>query len=108
VTVPLVLEPERLNQDGQRMNVIGRLKPGVSIAQAQADVASASVSVSVSLEPMRAASLPHERKFVLWLMLGVVAFVLLIATASVANLLRLRSEAGYQLRVSPSPRFPVE
>jgi len=108
VTVPLVLEPERLNQDGQRMNVIGRLKPGVSIAQAQADVASASVSVSVSLEPMQAASLPHERKFVLWLMLGVVAFVLLIATASVANLLRLRSEAGYQLRVSPSPRFPVE
>jgi putative ABC transport system permease protein len=108
VTVPLVLEPERLNQDGQRMNVIGRLKPGVSIAQAQADVARASVSVSVSLEPMQAASLPHERKFVLWLMLGVVAFVLLIATASVANLLRLRSEAGYQLRVSPSPRFPVE
>jgi putative ABC transport system permease protein len=108
VTVPLVLEPERLNQDGQRMNVIGRLKPGVSIAQAQADVARASVSVSVSLEPMQAASLPHERKFVLWLMLGVVAFVLLIATASVANLLRMRSEAGYQLRVSPSPRFPVE
>jgi putative ABC transport system permease protein len=108
VTVPLVLEPERLNQDGQRMNVIGRLKPGVSIAQAQADVARASVSVSVSLEPMQAASLPHERKFVLWLMLGVVAFVLLIATASVANLLRMRSEAGYQLRVSSSLRFPVE
>jgi putative ABC transport system permease protein len=104
VTVPLILEPERLNQDGQRMNVIGRLKPGVSIAQAQADVASA----SVSLEPMQAASLPHERKFVLWLMLGVVAFVLLIATASVANLLRMRSEAGYQLRVSPGPRFPLE
>ena len=38
VTVPLVFKPEPLKQDYQRMNVIGRLKSGVSIRQAQANI----------------------------------------------------------------------
>ena len=38
VTVPLIFTPEHLNQHDQQMNVIGRLKPGVSIREAQADV----------------------------------------------------------------------
>jgi putative ABC transport system permease protein len=116
VMVPLVFDPEQRNPHDQRVNLIGRLKPGITIAQAQAAVNVLTAPTpsllnskkSVSLEPMQAASLPNERKLVLWLMLGVVAFVLLIACASVANLLRLRSEAGYQLHVSPSPRFPLE
>jgi putative ABC transport system permease protein len=119
VTVPLVITPEHLNQHDQRMNVIGRLKPGVSIRQAQADanavVARMTQSAlnsnqgwSVSVEPIEAASLPRDRKLVLWLMLEVVGFVLLIACVSVANLLRLRSEAGYRLRLLPNPRFPLE
>jgi putative ABC transport system permease protein len=118
VTVPLVITPEHLNQHDQRMNVIGRLKPGVSIRQAQADVnavvarmtqsALSNQGWSVSVEPIEAASLPRDRKLVLWLMLEVVGFVLLIACVSVANLLRLRSEASYRLRLLPNPRFPLE
>jgi putative ABC transport system permease protein len=113
VTVPLVFKP---NPYDQRVNVIGRLKAGITLGQAQAAVNALigptqslfNSKKGVSVEPMQAASLANERKLVLWLMLGVVAFVLLIACASVANLLRLHSEAGYQLRVSPSPRFPLE
>jgi putative ABC transport system permease protein len=113
VTVPLVL----LGPSDRRLNVLGRLKPGVTIRQAQAQVNVVMArnrllkrdnGWTVSVEPMQAASLPNERKLVLRLMLGVVAFVLLIACVSVANLLRLRSEAGYQLRAFPSPRFPSE
>jgi putative ABC transport system permease protein len=108
VTVPLVFKRERLSQSDPRMNVMGRLKPGVTIQHAQADVNAVMARSNlfksgwnVSVEPMQAASLPNERKLVLGLMLSVVAFVLLIVCASVANLLRLRSEAGYQLRVFP-------
>jgi putative ABC transport system permease protein len=116
VTVPLVFTSERLNQHDQQMNVIGRLKPGVSIREAQADVnavvarmtrSAVSSNQGVSVEPIEAASLPNDRKFVLWLMMGVVAFVLLIACVSVSNLLRLRSEAGYR-HLLPNPRFPLE
>jgi putative ABC transport system permease protein len=107
VTVPLAFTPEHLNQHDQQMNVIGRLKPGVSIRQAQTDVNAVVARMTqsylnsnqgwrVSVEPIEAASLPNDRKLVLWLMLGVVGFVLLIACVSVANLLRLRSEAGYR------------
>jgi putative ABC transport system permease protein len=111
VTAPLVL----FSPSDRQMNIVGRLKPGVTIQQAEADV-NAVIARSylfksgwrVSLEPLQSASLPNERKMVLRLMLEVVAFVLLIACACVANLLRLRSDAGYRLRVFPSPRFPLE
>jgi putative ABC transport system permease protein len=119
VTVPIVFTPEHLNQHDQQMNVIGRLKSGVSIRQAQADVNAVAARMTqshlnrnqdwrVSVEPMEAASLPNDRKLVLWLMLGVVGFVLLIACVSVVNLLRLRSEAGYRLRLLPNSRFHLE
>lgn len=106
LTVPLVFKPERLNQYDQQMNVIGRLKPGVSLSEAQADVnavvarmtnSSPNGNQGISVQPMQAASLPSDGRFVLWLMLGVVGFVLLIAGVSVANLLRVHTEAGYQL-----------
>jgi putative ABC transport system permease protein len=109
VTVPLVFKPEQLNQDDQRMNVIGRLKSGISIRQAQANIdrvvatathsyANSNKGWSVSVDPIKSASFPNERKLMIWLLLGVVVFVLLMECMSVANLLRLRSDAGYQLR----------
>jgi putative ABC transport system permease protein len=111
LTVPLVFKPEQLDLADRRMNIIGRLKPGATIQQAEAD-ANAVLDrnhlfvsgYSVSLEPLQAASLPNERKLVLRLMLAVVAFVLLVVCASVANLLRLRLEAAYPLHVFPKHR----
>ena len=105
VTVPLVLNPERLKLDHQRLNVIGRLKPGISIQQAQANI---DVAVARSthndriredawnlvVEPINSASFHNERKFTIWLLLGVVMFVLLMESVSVAFLLRLRAEAA--------------
>ncbi len=108
VTVPLVFKPQPLNQNDQRMNVIGRLKSGVSIRQAQANIdrvvarathshGNGNKGWSVSVDPIKSTSFPNERKLMIWLMLGVVVFVLLMECMSVANLLRLRSDAGYQL-----------
>ncbi len=109
VTVPLVLTSERRDQGGQRLNVVGRLRPGVSIREAQANVDLVVSRIShnlgngdkewrVSVEPLRGASLPNDRKLVIWLLLGGGMFVLLLECVSVANLLRLRADAGYQLR----------
>ncbi len=102
VTVPLVLKPE--HQGDQRMNVVGRLKPGVSIREAQANIdlivsrtTRSLERVRISVEPLRGASLPYDRKLVIWLLLGGGVFFLLFACASVGNLLRLRADAGYQL-----------
>jgi putative ABC transport system permease protein len=100
VTVPLVLKPE----GDQRMNVVGRLRPGVSIREAQANIdlivsrtTRSLESGRISVEPVRGASLPKDRKLVIWLLLGGGVFFLLFACASVANLLRLRADAGYRL-----------
>jgi putative ABC transport system permease protein len=100
VTVPLVLKPE----GDQRMNVVGRLRPGVSIREAQANIdlivsrtTRSLESGRISVEPVRGASLPKDRKLVIWLLLGGGVFFLLFACASVGNLLRLRADAGYQL-----------
>ena len=65
VTVPLVLKPE----GDQRMNVVGRLKPGVSIREAQANIdlivsrnTRSLESGRISVEPLRGASLPQGSK----------------------------------------------
>jgi putative ABC transport system permease protein len=119
VTVPLIFNPERLNQDDRQVNVIGRLKPGVNIREAQADVNAVLARMThsplngnqgwrVSVEPIQAASLPNDGKVMRCLMLEVVGFVLLTASVSVANLVHLHSEAGYHLRLLPNRRFPPE
>jgi putative ABC transport system permease protein len=108
VTVPLFLKPERGDQGDQRMNVVGRLRPGISIREAQANIdaivsrtthglESGRMDWRVSVEPIRGASPPNDRKLVIWLLLGGGVFFLLFACASVANLLRLRADAGYRL-----------
>jgi putative ABC transport system permease protein len=47
------------------------------------------------VEPIKNAAFPNERKLMIWLLLGGVVFVLLMECMSVANLLRLRADAGY-------------
>ena len=110
VTVPLVLKPE----GDQRMNVVGRLKPGVSIREAQGDIdlivsrtTRSLESGRISVEPLRGASLPKDRKLVIWLLLSGGVFFLLFACANVTNLLRLRADAGYQLTDACAPSSQI-
>jgi putative ABC transport system permease protein len=102
--VPLVFKPEQLNHGFHFLLSIGRLKPGVTIQQAQADMDSVALHIAqenpksnkgwgVFVEPLKNDFLPSERKQTLWLLLGAVAFILLIACVNVANLLLARGLA---------------
>ncbi|MGF7183887.1 ABC transporter permease [Tunturiibacter psychrotolerans] len=104
LTVPLVFKPEQLNHDFHWLLSIARLKPGVTVQQAQADMDSVAAHLAeanpksnkgwgVFVEPLKNDFLPSERKQTLWLLLGAVAFILLIACVNVANLLLARGLA---------------
>lgn len=104
LTVPLVFKPEQLNHDFHWLLAIGRLKPGVTVKQAQADMDSVALRIAkiypksnegwgIFVEPLKNDFLPSERKQTLWLLLGAVGFILLIACVNVANLLLARGIA---------------
>jgi putative ABC transport system permease protein len=105
VFVPLALTPEELSETGRAttrdLQVQARLQPGVSIKQAQSamDTLAANLAAEypdadkgwgIKVEPLHAAYYRHMAT-PLFLMLGAVLFVLLIACANVANLLLARS-----------------
>ena len=101
LTVPLVFKPEQLNHDFHWILVMGRLKPGVTIQQAQQNMDSVTRHIAEAyptsdkgwdsyVEPLKNNFLPKERIRMLWLLLGAVAFILLIACVNVANLLLAR------------------
>jgi putative ABC transport system permease protein len=104
LAVPLAFKPEQLNHDFHWLLSVARLKPGVTIKQAQADMDAVSVHIAEEnpksnkgwgafVEPLKNDFLPSERKQTLWLLLGAVVFILLIACVNVANLLLARGMA---------------
>ncbi|MBV9762356.1 MAG: ABC transporter permease [Acidobacteriaceae bacterium] len=101
-SVPLAFRREQLNRDTRWLDVMGRLKPGVGIKQAQSDMYGVTKRLAgsypttnkgwgVSVEPLKNDFIPASRITTLWLLLGAIAFVLLIACVNVANLLLARS-----------------
>ena len=98
IVAPLAFKPEQINHDFHFILVMGRLKPAVTIAQAQADMNLVADRIAkdfpqsnkgwgITVEPLKNDFFPRETQTTLWLLLGAVGFVLLIACANVANLL---------------------
>ena len=104
VWVPLPLTAERVHdRQSHYLLVVARLKPGVSLQEARADLdvvagrlarayPSDNADRGVNLMPLAESVTGHARP-ILFLMLGAVAFFLLIACANVANLLLARGAA---------------
>ena len=99
--VPFQIDPNSTNL-GHYFLVAGRLKPGVTLAQANAQLklvadqyrrlhpADKDTKESFGVQPLRDSIVAGARKSLL-ILLGAVGFVLLIACANVANLLLVRA-----------------
>jgi len=99
--VPLAFKPQQINHDAHFLLVMGRLKDGVSIDQAQAEMNGIAAQLQnefpksnanwgISVEPLHLNFVEKSTRRNLWLLLGAVAFLLLIACVNVANLLLAR------------------
>ena len=115
ILVPLQFDPAKTYLGNYSYSALARLKPGISVSQANADVArmiplvtrkfspppgfSASLFEQLDLRPNVA---PLRDQVVgdlgrtLWVLMGSIGVVLLIACANVANLLLVRAEGRRQ------------
>ena len=98
---PFPMTPET-NRWGNTMALVGRLKPGVTAAQAQAEVRSIAEQI-VREHPERngfqgfvkplSEQVSGRLRLALWVLTGAVAMVMLIVCANLSNLLLARSAA---------------
>lgn len=97
VFVPLVRDPQE-DRTGFYLQVVGRLKPGVTMAAARADLEAvarrleeqfpeANAGIGVALAPASVWVAGDELRRALWVLLGAVSLLLLIACVNLANML---------------------
>ena len=110
IYAPLAMTPELMRSRGSHSYyVIGRLKPGVSLQSAQADTdiitarlekqyPETNTGWGANVYPIVADTV-RLYDTALWVMMGVVGFVLLIACANVANLMLARA-SGRQKEIA--------
>jgi len=97
---PLPIDPAKLDPGPHYLNVVGRLKPGVTLAQAQADMSVIAARLSQQYKEKNAGHgvkpdrlskvVVGDIGLALYVLLGAVGFVLLIACANLANLMLAR------------------
>src|SRR5580658_2931759 len=111
IFLPLPLDPaaDSLVRDHEDYNIVGKLKPGISVTQAQAEMDTITArlrsqfpenyppngGLTFSIVPMLEQVVGNVRRS-LWVLVGSVGFVLLIACANVANLMLSRAVARQQ------------
>ena len=99
--VPLSFRPEEIAHDSNFVSVMARLKDDVTIDQAQSEMnviaaqlqneyPKSNANRNISVEPLHLNFVTESTRRNLWLLLGAVAFLLLIACVNVANLLLAR------------------
>jgi putative ABC transport system permease protein len=99
--VPMALRPDQITHERHWMVVMGRMKPGVTMAQASADMNRVAKNIAeaypksnkgwgVIVEPLKNDFTSRDTIKNLWLLMAAVGFVLLIACVNVANLLLAR------------------
>jgi putative ABC transport system permease protein len=90
-------DDQRQNRDGNYLDVVARLKPGLSFAQMRAGIETLAArmrqdhpdsnsEVGLRAVPLAQARMDPRGKLMLWLIMGLAGFVLLIACANLANL----------------------
>ena len=115
IVTPFQFDRNTLHLGNFSFQAIARLKPGVTLAQANADVARLIAVTNEKFPPPTGASLqlfqdarigPNLRMYktevigdigsFLWILMGTIGIVLVIACANVANLLLVRAEGRQQ------------
>lgn len=102
VWLPVAIKSHLVNRGNHNFSIVGRLRPGVTIASAEAELAALTARLAgegidvhtwhpIYLRSLRTETVGDVSR-TLWSIMGAVAVVLVIACANVANLLLVRAE----------------